>query len=482
MVDASARARQVRRKQFVIVGAGAAILLGLSLAASYWLQPSRSNERGATEIPKTKSLSMAGTAVDKDAWRVQSAAEMRDFQQRFEQRLAAIERERRPASSTGPEAAASSPRDAASSPVSPAPSQPMPIAPVAPPLRPVAPAPSTSSPAGPPPRLGLFDQVGTGTVPPPPTRAAPTALGPTPPGLGNVGAARSSVAQAAPPGTPARIRSVTSLDAPDPDQKVASKAAGEVTTEARRFGDTEAKRRAEKDRQRADSGKERYSDDDPLSYNRAGGRSADTYLPAGTFVRAVLLNGMDAPTGGQSQSNPHPLLLRLVDDAKLPNGAQVNLKDCQVTANGHGSLSDERAYLRLDRLSCVDDEGGAIDVAVKGYIAGEDGKTGVRGRLITKSGQVIANALMVGALSGFGEALKQGSVATTTATATGAQTQSVTNALGYGLGGGTAKAMDRIASYYMKLADKMYPVVEVDAGRVVEVVLTQGVSIERKSQ
>jgi conjugal transfer pilus assembly protein TraB len=36
------------------------------------------------------------------------------------------------------------------------------------------------------------------------------------------------------------------------------------------------------------------------------------------------------------------------------------------------------------------------------------------------------------------------------------------------------KAMDRLAQYYISLAEKLYPVVEVDAGRLVDVVITKG--------
>ncbi|MDI9335451.1 MAG: TraB/VirB10 family protein, partial [Gammaproteobacteria bacterium] len=147
--------------------------------------------------------------------------------------------------------------------------------------------------------------------------------------------------------------------------------------------------------------------------------------------------------------------------------------------SGHGDLSSERAYLRVDRMSCINADGGAIDVAVRGYVSGEDGKVGLRGRLITKSGQVLANAVVVGVLSGLGEAVRQGAVTTTTATATGAQTNAVNNALEYGVGTGIGKAMDRIAQYYIKLAEKLFPIVEVDAGRTVDIILTRGVTIAK---
>jgi conjugal transfer pilus assembly protein TraB len=38
--------------------------------------------------------------------------------------------------------------------------------------------------------------------------------------------------------------------------------------------------------------------------------------------------------------------------------------------------------------------------------------------------------------------------------------------------------MERLADYYIRLAEKTFPVIEVDAGRVVDVVLTKGVLID----
>ena len=105
------------------------------------------------------------------------------------------------------------------------------------------------------------------------------------------------------------------------------------------------------------------------------------YLPAGSFAGAVLLSGLDAPTDGLGRSNPQPVLLRLEDHGTLPNGFRSRVRECFVTAAGFGDLSSERAYLRLERLSCVTHEGTVLDRPVKGFVAGEDGKAGLRGFL-----------------------------------------------------------------------------------------------------
>ena len=115
---------------------------------------------------------------------------------------------------------------------------------------------------------------------------------------------------------------------------------------------------------------------------------------------------------------------------------------------------------------------------VRGYVAGEDGKTGVRGTVVTKQGQMLANALLAGVLSGLGQGVSQ-SFNVTNDTAFGTTT-SVGGGDRYksGVAQGLGNAADRLAQYYIKLADKVFPVIEVNAGRTVDIVLTQGIEID----
>ena len=47
-----------------------------------------------------------------------------------------------------------------------------------------------------------------------------------------------------------------------------------------------------------------------------------------------------------------------------------------------------------------------------------------------------------------------------------------------GIGTGVGRALDRLAQYYIKLAENTFPVIEVDAGREIDVVITRGVRID----
>jgi conjugal transfer pilus assembly protein TraB len=211
--------------------------------------------------------------------------------------------------------------------------------------------------------------------------------------------------------------------------------------------------------------------------NEAQGKTLDNYLPI-SFTRAVLLGGLDAPTGGQAQSNPHPVLLRLDDNAILPNRFRAQVRECFVIGAGYGDISSERAYIRTERLACVRHDGTALEVRIKGSIFDETGKVGVRGRLVTKQGQVLANALLAGVISGIGYGLQSQYSTVTTSTFGQIATTDPSKTFQTGISAGVGRAMDRLAQYYISLAEKTFPIIEVDAGRSVDVVLTEGAVID----
>lgn len=207
-------------------------------------------------------------------------------------------------------------------------------------------------------------------------------------------------------------------------------------------------------------------------------KTVSTYLPV-SFTRGILLGGLDAPTGGQSQSNPHPVLIRLSDNSVLPNRFRGEYRECLVVAAGYGDISSERAYLRTENLSCVRADGATLEARIQGSVYGEDGKVGMRGRLVTKQGQMLANALLAGVVSGIGQGLSTANTTySTSALGTIASADSNADAYRAGLGQGVGKALDRLAQYYIKLAENTFPVIEVDAGRQIDVVITKGVRID----
>lgn len=209
------------------------------------------------------------------------------------------------------------------------------------------------------------------------------------------------------------------------------------------------------------------------------------YMPSGSILTGVLINGMDAPTGNGARKDPFPATLRLQKEAILPNHFQADVRECFMIVSGYGDLSTERAFLRGETISCIREDGGVIESRINSYVVGEDGKAGLRGRLVSKQGQIIAKSLMAGFMGGMANAFDVNPVPVLN-TAPDGRTQYQRTFSGDMMQGaamkGASSALDRVAKFYIDMAESMFPVVEVDAGRQVDVIVTGGVSLKLKEK
>ena len=194
-------------------------------------------------------------------------------------------------------------------------------------------------------------------------------------------------------------------------------------------------------------------------------------LPATSILTGTLITGLDASTASQSKRDPFPVLVRLQKTAILPNRYQADVRECFLLLAGYGDLSSERAYLRGETVSCVLLDGSVIETRLQGYAAGEDGKAGVRGRLVTKQGQFIARALMIGFIEGVSDVLQKGDTVTLGLSQSQGE-EGGDNPWGSAALRGTGNALDRIAQFYIDQAYNLFPVIEIDAGRQLDIVLT----------
>ncbi len=208
--------------------------------------------------------------------------------------------------------------------------------------------------------------------------------------------------------------------------------------------------------------------DDNIKHHR------DNYIPAGSYVKAVLLSGVDVSVGISSQSNPQPVLLRLVHPGSLPNHFLGKMRDCRIIAAASGELSTERAQFRLEKLSCIQADGRVIETDVDGYISGEDGKNGMRGRMIMRDAEVLKRGFLGGLLSGLGKATSQ-SFNTTSVSPLGA-VNTIKGADVFKQAGaeGAGNAFELMAKYNIQRAEQYQPVIQISAGREVFAVFHSG--------
>lgn len=196
------------------------------------------------------------------------------------------------------------------------------------------------------------------------------------------------------------------------------------------------------------------------------------YLPSGSIIRGVLLNGVDAPTGRAALKDPVPILARIKHEAILPNRYRADVKECFVILDAIGDLPSERVMMRTSSLSCVRKDKSVIDMSLKAYAIGEDGRAGLRGTVISKQGAILAKALVAGFAEGAANAFGGNNQLV------GQPNQEGNVDIGrsgrYGVMGGASSALDRVAAYYLDLADQMHPVIEIDSARRVSLVVLQG--------
>ncbi len=205
-------------------------------------------------------------------------------------------------------------------------------------------------------------------------------------------------------------------------------------------------------------------------------KDMQTYIPT-SFVKAKLITSLDAPAGGTAQDNPYPVLINITDNAQLPNSKRLKLKGCFVLAAGYGDVASERAYLRLEKMSCVTKAGTVIDQKVEGFVAGEDGKAGLRGKLVSKAGSKIALALLSGTVGGLAQAFAM--TATTLQQTPIGPTQQVnpSQSLGYAGATGVSTGFQQMSQYYINMAEKTFPVIEINDQRNVSIIFTQGIEL-----
>lgn len=203
-------------------------------------------------------------------------------------------------------------------------------------------------------------------------------------------------------------------------------------------------------------------------------------IPAGAFAQAVMLSGMDASSAMNAASNPIPLLLRLIHPGTLPRYFKSDLKDCHCTASGYGDISSERIHVRLEKLSCIERATGEIvSTEVAGYIAGPDGREGVRGTIVSKEGAYLSRGALGGVFSGLAKVASPGNRQNMMNPFLGQNfskpsTQELFQS-GFLEGGGSA--LDKLSQYYINRAEQLQPIVQVPGGQIVDIVFTEEANI-----
>jgi len=212
---------------------------------------------------------------------------------------------------------------------------------------------------------------------------------------------------------------------------------------------------------------------------------ATRYVPPNSFAPARVLVGVDATTGTTFGSDPKPVLLRITGPAVsvIEDGEEVltQLEGCLVNGAAWAELSSEKVYVRLQRMTCPlgDGSGRVTETEVEGFVA-FGGKAGVRGRVISREGDLAERALIAGTLQGLGSSFSRVGQASGVAGTLGSfqgEAPSTQDIAVSSVGGGVEQAAGQLAQYYIERAEQYQPVVEMPTGIDVEIVFISGVTV-----
>lgn len=206
----------------------------------------------------------------------------------------------------------------------------------------------------------------------------------------------------------------------------------------------------------------------------------ENFIFAGTYARAVLVGSVTVSAGIGASSNPKPVLLRINDTGNLPNNVKGFLKDAMIIGAAYGNLSSESVVIRLERIVKIDKKKGVgIDIPVKGYVAGENGDSDIRGIVIDRAGAVARNAAFSGFLSGMSDYISTSNSSAVRFEPNSGLAQfspeKGSKMLEQGASKGIGNAVEKYADFIIKRAEQMQPVIKIDGGRKLTVVFTESV-------
>ena len=109
-----------------------------------------------------------------------------------------------------------------------------------------------------------------------------------------------------------------------------------------------------------------------------------------------------------------------------------------------------------------------LQTKVNAVAIGEDAKVGLRGKVVTRNGALIARAALAGFFGGFGKSLQPSQIPQINIGTSNTQqygNSTLRDILKVGALGGASSSLDRVTKFYMDMAEQIFPVIEISAGR-----------------
>ena len=198
------------------------------------------------------------------------------------------------------------------------------------------------------------------------------------------------------------------------------------------------------------------------------------FVPPLGFVKATLLNGVDALVGGTAT----PSLAKLQGVYRTAHNGTVNLDGCFALIEFNGEISTERAIGKPSRITCVYPDQGVSTYSVSGYVVdADDGIIGVPGVFYEGDATRLAAAMIADFAAGVADVIETNQSTFTTDSSGNAQQTLTGDQAKAEIAGGVGSAVTSLRDYLFERANRVLPFIRIDATRDIHVVLLSGVEL-----
>lgn len=202
------------------------------------------------------------------------------------------------------------------------------------------------------------------------------------------------------------------------------------------------------------------------------------------FMTAYMVTGAYAPAFQEGSMEPLPVLFEAEGDIIMSNDTIGSLDKCFLLGSAKGNMNSQTADIKLVSISCLINGGSyRIEGTISGWVIGENGTPGLQGELLHKNGAWLARTFVSGFFETFATALSGGQTqqlalgGNTNGTNTVDNQTAINGNLLTAGASGISNVFSKLGEYYLKMAEQIFPIIEVKGGRTVSILLIGGEDI-----
>lgn len=207
----------------------------------------------------------------------------------------------------------------------------------------------------------------------------------------------------------------------------------------------------------------------------------DSYHLSTGLSQVYMITGAYAPAFQEGDAEPLPVLFEAEGEIIVPNNYLSSVDKCFLLGSAKGNMNSQTASIKLVSISCLlgDDANFRIEGPISGWVIGENGIPGIHGELLHKNGAWLARTFVSGFLETFANAIGGSGSGTrvvydTTKSASSDNMTTINDSLTAAGGRGVSTVFNKLGQYYLKMAEQIFPVIEVKGGRTVDILLIGG--------